>query len=96
MKIQLHNSDCIRDIAVLRILYSDWLGGVWAKTQQKELSPYIVFVMKNHTREEGGVHHRISVSHLLMSLKNNFLLKKLLKWANKKYVLIFTKINKNN
>ena len=30
-----------------------------------------------------GVHLRISVSHLLMNLKSNYLLKKLLKWANK-------------
>ena len=32
----------------------------------------------------------------LMNLKNNYLLEKLLKWANKKckYILIFTKIKK--
>ena len=39
---------------------------------------------KNHTREEGRAHPRISVWHSLMNLKNNYLLKKLLKWANKK------------
>ena len=33
----------------------------------------------------GGVHHRISVEHLLMNLENNFLFKKLLKLASKKY-----------
>ena len=37
---------------------------------------------KSHTCEEGGAHFRISVWHLLM--KNKSLLKKLLKWANKK------------
>ena len=40
--------------------------------------------MKSHTCEEGGTHLRISFWHLLMNLKNNYLLKKLLKWANKK------------
>ena len=39
---------------------------------------------KSHTCEEGGIHLRISVWHLLMNLKNNYLLKKLLKWVNKK------------
>ena len=39
---------------------------------------------KSHTREEGGTHPRISVWHLLMNFKDNYLLKKLLKWANKK------------
>ena len=34
---------------------------------------------------EGGAHPRISVWRLLMNLKNNILLKKLLQWANKKY-----------
>ena len=42
---------------------------------------------------EGGAHSRISVWHLLMNLKNNYLLKKkLLKCANKICILIFTKI----
>ena len=50
---------------------------------------------KSHTCEEGGGHPRISVWHLLMNLKNNYLLKKLLKWTNKKCILIFTKIKKN-
>ena len=39
---------------------------------------------KSHTCEEGGAHLRISVWHLLMNLKTNYLLKELLKWANKK------------
>ena len=39
---------------------------------------------KSHTYEEGGAHLRISFWHLLMNLKNKSLLKKLLKWANKK------------
>ena len=37
-----------------------------------------------HTCEEGGAHLRISVWHLLLNLKNNYLLKKLLKCVNKK------------
>ena len=45
----------------------------------------VVLTHKSHTCEEGGAYPRISVWHLLMNLKNNFLLKKLLKWANKKY-----------
>ena len=58
--------------------------------------------MKSHTCEEGGAHPRISVWHLLMKLKNNYLLKKLLKWANKKckcfniYKSKKKKINKKN
>ena len=39
---------------------------------------------KSQTCEEGEAHLRISVWHLLTKLKNNYLLKKLLKWANKK------------
>ena len=39
---------------------------------------------KSHTCEEGDSHLRISVWHLFINLKNNYLLKKLLKWANKK------------
>ena len=31
---------------------------------------------KSHACEEGGAHSRISVWHLLMNLKNNYLLKK--------------------
>ena len=38
---------------------------------------------KNHT-EEDGAHLRISFWHLFMNLKNKYLLKKLLKRANKK------------
>ena len=41
--------------------------------------------------EEDRTHLSISVWHLLMNLKNNYLLKKLLKWANKDVrILIFT------
>ena len=50
---------------------------------------------KSHTCEEGGAHPRISVWHLLMNLKNNYLLKKFLKWADKKYKYFITKIKKN-
>ena len=39
---------------------------------------------KPHISKEGGAYLRISVWHLLMDLKNNYLLKKLLKWAYKK------------
>ena len=39
---------------------------------------------KSHTFEEGGAHLRLSVWDLLINLKNNYLLKKLLKWANRK------------
>ena len=39
---------------------------------------------KLNTCEEGGANLRISFGHLLMNLKNNYLFKKLLKWANKK------------
>ena len=41
-------------------------------------------IKKSHPCEEGGAHLTTSVWHLLMNLKNNYLLKKLLKWANKK------------
>ena len=41
--------------------------------------------------EEGGTHLRISAWHLLMNLKNNYSLKKLLKWAKKcKKIITFT------
>ena len=39
---------------------------------------------KSHTCEQGGAHFRISFWHLLMNLKNKYLLKKLLKWGNEK------------
>ena len=39
---------------------------------------------KSHTCEEGGAHLKISFWHLLMNLKNKYLLKKPLKLANKK------------
>ena len=41
-------------------------------------------IEKSHTCEEGGTQLRISFWHLLMNLKNKYLLKKLLQWANKK------------
>ena len=50
---------------------------------------------KSHTCEEGGAQPRIPVWHLLINLKNNYLFKKLLKWANKKcknfyiYIVVF-------
>ena len=55
---------------------------------------------KSHKCKKGGAHLRISFWHLLMNLKNNYLLKKLLKWANKKcknfnvYNVVFFKNNK--
>ena len=55
------------------------------KVKQKAF--FIIFkelsVSKNHTREKGGANLRISVWHLLMKFKNNYLLKKMLKWAMK-------------
>ena len=46
-----------------------------------------VNIKKSHTCEEGGVDLRISFLFffffLFMNLKNNYLLKNLLKWANK-------------
>ena len=48
---------------------------------------------KLHLCEEAGAHLRISFWHLLMNLKNNYLLKKLLKWATKKMILIFSMLN---
>ena len=55
---------------------------------------------KSHTCEESGNHLRISVWNLLINKKHNYLLKKLLKWANKKcknfniYTVYFFKKNK--
>ena len=43
-----------------------------------------ISIQKSHTCEEGGAHLRISFWHLLINLNSNYLLKKLLKWANKK------------
>ena len=41
-------------------------------------------IKKSHICEEGGgAHLRISVWHLLINLKNNYLLQKLLEWTNK-------------
>ena len=47
---------------------------------------FIHFYQKPQTCDEGGVHLGISFWHLLMNLKNNYLLKKLLKWANIKNI----------
>ena len=41
-------------------------------------------IEKSHTCEEGRTHLRISFWNLLMDLKSNYLLKKLLNWANEK------------
>ena len=40
---------------------------------------FMVKTKKSYTCEDGGAHLRISVWHLLMNLRNNYLLKKLLK-----------------
>ena len=47
------------------------------------LNKSIRFYKISNTCEEGRAHLRISFWHLLMNLKNNYLLKTLLKWANK-------------
>ena len=47
------------------------------------LNFWFLSILLQHS-EEDGAHLRISVWHLLINLKNNYLLKKLLKWANKK------------
>ena len=48
---------------------------------------------KKHTCKEGGAHLRISFWYLL-NLKNKWLLEKLLKWVNKKQIiLIFTMLH---
>ena len=60
------------------------------------------YVIKSHTCEESGAHLRVSFSHLLINLKNKYLLKKLLKWANVKrnnfniFNVAFKKIIKKN
>ena len=43
-----------------------------------------ILLKKLLTCEESETHRGISFWHLLMNLKNNYLFKKLLKWANKK------------
>ena len=43
------------------------------------------YLEEHYTCTEGGAHPRISVWHLLMNLKNNYLFKKLLKCTNKNY-----------
>ena len=66
-------------------------SGLWSNLVRKRATTPTVYFpaekesmyeKKSHTCEEGGAHLRISVWHLLMTLKNNYLLKKLLKWAN--------------
>ena len=61
------------------------------KYQIPTFQNFIYTIQKSHTCEEGGAHTRIFVWHLLMNLKNNYLSKKLLKWANKecKYFNIY-------
>ena len=45
---------------------------------------------KTHKCEEGKAHLRISFWYLFLDLKNNYLLRKLLKWAYKnKTIIIF-------
>ena len=44
------------------------------------------FTKKSHTCEEGGAHPKISVWHLLMNLRNNYLLKKTVEVKNKKKI----------
>ena len=39
---------------------------------------------KSHTCEGGGADLKISFWHLVINLKNQYLLKKTVKWANKK------------
>ena len=48
------------------------------------LKDHPCFNEKSHTCEEGGAYLTISFWDLLMNLKNNYLLKKLLDWTNKK------------
>ena len=49
-----------------------------------EFAGYQNSIKKSHICEEGGgAHLRNSVWHLLINLKNNYLLQKLLEWTNK-------------
>ena len=43
-----------------------------------------ILIKKSHIFEEGGAHLRIYFWYLLINSKNKYLLKNLLKWANKK------------
>ena len=67
-----------------------------------EFSGQNYITLKNQEGEEGGAQLTISFWHLLMNLKNNYLLTKLLKWANKKrknfniYNIVFFKKIKRN
>ena len=49
-----------------------------------DITSQILTFQKSHTCEEGGTHFRIPFWDLLMNLKNNYLFKKPLKWANRK------------
>ena len=51
----------------------------------------VIYAYKNHANvKKSEAHLRISIWHLLMNLKNNYLLKKLLKWPTKNIrILIF-------
>ena len=62
-----------------------WLYIVGTKIHEINYPSNDISIITKITHKEGGAHHRISVWHLLINLKNNFLSKKLLKWANKKY-----------
>ena len=61
-----------------------WLHDFYTFYRLKTNFDGVSYTEKSHTCEEGGAHLRISVWKLLTNLKNNYLLKKLLKWANKK------------
>ena len=63
-------------VILMELIFMDYLGPL--------ATGFFYEFKKSHTCEEGRGHPRISVWHLLMNLKNNYLLKKLLKWANKK------------
>ena len=81
-KKSLHGSIYSSIISFYSLVSSDehwtWLKSAYIETEilntQKKL----------HACEEGGAYFRIFVWHLLMNLKNSYLLKKLLKLADKK------------
>ena len=54
-----------------------WLRKMWLRKLSMWLraNKLSLNVKKSHTCEEGGAQLRISVWHLLMNLKNNYLLK---------------------
>ena len=59
------------------------LNFTWTVATNKMRAKWELWNKKSCRCEEGGAHFKISVWHLLMNLKNNYLLKKL-KWINKK------------